>query len=171
MHAFSAVTRIDIWLAVVITLIVLLIWKTGLRFSVAGVQELVTVLNTKGGIIMVLGSLSLFFFIATIWVFYTILQDIKAGALREDNAVALLALQFCMNSAFSLCLGAMLKTMTGEAPTNTSITSSVSSSTTPHATVPLLETIEQPKTTVVTDAVKTVEAANKTVSDVAGEAK
>ena len=166
MHELAAISRFDIWTAVILTLFVLLIWRTGLRFSVAGTQELVTVLNTKGGIMLVLGSFSLFFFIATIWVFYTILQDIKAGALREDNAVALLALQFCMNSAFSLCLGEMLKTMTGEAPTNTSITSSVSSSTTPQVVKPVaLETLAQP-TVVVADAVKTVEAANKTVADV-----
>jgi hypothetical protein len=131
-NTLAGITRIDIWVTVAVSLCIILIWKAGSVINVGAIQELVTVLNTKGGIILILGVMSLLFFAVTIWLIFTIIQDLKAGTLREDNAIALLGIQFCMNSAFSLCLGAMLKTMTGEAPPNTSTTSSVSSSTTPH---------------------------------------
>jgi len=128
--------------------------------SVSSIQELATVVNTKGGIVIVLGSMSSFFFVITIWLIYVIIQDLKSHSLREDNAIVLLALQFCMNNAFSLCLGAMLKTMTGENPVLPGTT------TTTIATSPV-----EPKTaTTSTTTVSTVpvEEAGKTATTVNG---
>lgn len=110
--------RLDIFIAVgvfCLTLIVMRLTKN--RLSTQAFQEVASAMNTKGGNVLVLAIMSLFFFVATMWLAFVVLQDIKAGTLREDNAIALMALQFCMNSAFSACLGAMLKTMTGESPT------------------------------------------------------
>lgn len=121
MHAFFAalgLDRMDIFVAVgAMFAMYVLLRLTKSSVSPQGFQEVASVLNTKGGNVLVLAGMSMFFFAATIWLAFIIIQDIKAGTLREDNAIALMALQFCMNSAFSACLGAMLKTMTGESPT------------------------------------------------------
>ena len=39
---------------------------------------------------------------------------IESGKLREDNAIALMAMQFCTTGAFAASMGAMLTMMTGD---------------------------------------------------------
>ena len=126
---FGGITKYDVWIGLLLVLIAYMVTRVHVAPTVSSIQDLVTILNTKGGIILTLGLLSLTFFFVTIGMFYIIIQDLKAKTLTVDNAVALMALQFCMNSAFSLCLGAMLKTMTGEVPVdkaNTNITETTS---------------------------------------------
>lgn len=120
-----ALTRADFWLFVFVASTLWLVTRIHVAPTVSNIQNVVTILNTKGGIILTLGAMSIFFFIITIWMFFIILQDLKAKTLTVDNAVALMAIQFCMNSAFSVCLGAMLKTMTGDPPQPTGGSSSV----------------------------------------------
>ena len=116
--------RLDIFIAIAVFLITVIALRlTKNQVSTQGFQEVASSMNTKGGNVLVLAVMSMFFFVATMWLAFVVIQDIKAGTLREDNAIALMALQFCMNSAFSACLGAMLKTMTGESPSTPSGTS------------------------------------------------
>ena len=166
------ITKTDVWVFLLLVGIYILILRIKIVPSASAVQDFVTVLNTKGGIILTLSFLSLVFFSVTIFMFYTIIQDLKAGTLKVDNGIALMGLQFCMNSAFSLCLGALLKTMTGEIPVDKSITTTTettSKSTIPkQPEIPPQATVPTPTSTTstTTDAAKTVVDANKTVADI-----
>lgn len=90
-----------------------LAWRKQLP-SIGAIQDIVNVLNTKGGNILLLAIMAMIFFKSTLHLAYTILDQIEAKTLREDNAIALMALQFCTTSAFGGAMGAMLTMMTGE---------------------------------------------------------
>lgn len=84
--------------------------------SADSIQTLITMLNTKGGNILILSVMAMVFFRSFMHLVYVVLQQIQAQTLREDNAIALMGLQFVSTTAFGGALGALLKTMTGEAP-------------------------------------------------------
>jgi hypothetical protein len=100
-------------LVLVFLLISFAMWRNMIP-SLASLHDMVDMLNTKGGNIALLAIMALVFFKATMHLAYVILDQIEAKTLREDNAIALMALQFCTTGAFGGAMGAMLTMMTGE---------------------------------------------------------
>lgn len=78
------------------------------------IQDLATVLATKGGNIMILTSMGLIFFFAGLRLIYYCLSLSIDGKVSTDNAVMMLAITFVTGTAFGGTQGALLKTMTGE---------------------------------------------------------
>jgi hypothetical protein len=75
---------------------------------------LVELANTKGGSIILLGGMSMFFFIVGIRLVYWSANMEIDHKLESDNAMVLSAMQWITGSAFGGAFGAMIKTMTGE---------------------------------------------------------
>ena len=81
--------------------------------TVAGLRDFVNVLDSRGGNILLLALFSAYGFTATMRLFYVAFALFTAKALEPQNAVLLMALQFCTTSVFAGSFGAMLKTMSG----------------------------------------------------------
>lgn len=84
--------------------------------TVASIQALATMLNTRGGNILVLVLFSWFFFVQAMRLMYQLVWMVQTHKLTADNAFAQVGLQFVTSSAFGGAFGALLKTMTGESP-------------------------------------------------------
>jgi uncharacterized membrane protein len=114
-HFLSNLDKYDLYVALAAIAITLLAIRMLNRMpSTASIQDAVSVLNTRGGQILVLSVMSMTFFFSTLLVIVLILSGIKSGTLREDNSIALLAIQFCTTGAFGGTMGAMLTLLTGE---------------------------------------------------------
>lgn len=105
---------INIWTifgAVMIVMLFVLQWFGRLPKADA-VHDGITLLNSKGGNIVVLTLMSMWFFAHSVKLFYYTLDQVQRGTLQENNAFALMGLQFVTSSAFGGAFGALLKTMT-----------------------------------------------------------
>lgn len=127
-------------IGIVVTFVVLQ-WAKKLP-SPAAVQEVLAALNSRGGNILILSAFSVYFFHDAISLFYNLLEQVKAGTLKPDNAYALMALQFVTTTAFGGFSGALLKTMTGES-SKARVTDSPAPSPAP---APPVAPVEPPKT-------------------------
>jgi len=78
------------------------------------IQDLFTVLNSRSGNIVMLAVASVYFFTQSLRLFYVLMDYSRDGKIGQDNAFALMALQFVTSTAFGGAFGALLKTMTGE---------------------------------------------------------
>ena len=76
--------------------------------------DLITAANSRGGNILILSVASIYFFSHSIRLFYLLMDYSKDGKIGQDNAFALMGLQFATSTAFGGAFGALLKTMTGE---------------------------------------------------------
>jgi hypothetical protein len=77
-------------------------------------RDLVALLNTKGGIILLLWITSLIFFAVGMKMVYWGVNRMLEGKLSTDNALILSAFNWITGSAFGGAFGALLKTMVGE---------------------------------------------------------
>jgi fumarate reductase subunit D len=121
-------------IAVVVILYCLFLYLGKLP-SMESVQRLATLLDTKGGNIIVLTSLALYFFHDATVMYYVVIDKIKDGTITADNGIALNGLMFA-TGAFSGVSGALLKVMSGADPakgvtTTTATTVTASTETTP----------------------------------------
>jgi hypothetical protein len=91
-----------------------------------GVQDFASMLNSKGGNILILGTFSLFFFITGMRMVYWCLEQNIEGKLSADNAVMMMGITFVTGSCFGGSFSSMLKVMSGESP----VTASTSTTTT-----------------------------------------
>jgi hypothetical protein len=82
--------------------------------SVDSIQALAAVTNSKGGNILVLGTMSLIFFFTAMRLTYWCLDRMIDGKLTADNAVVMMGLTFVTGSAFGGSFSSMLKAMSGE---------------------------------------------------------
>ena|ERR1700690_3515576 len=101
-----------------ITLVVLiysLFLYLGRLPSMESLQKFVTILDTKGGNILVLVLLALYFFHDATVMYYVLIDKIKDGTIATDNGIALNGLMFA-TGAFSGVSGALLKVMSGADP-------------------------------------------------------
>lgn len=108
--------KADIYI-VLVTIIILYAagaWKNKLP-SNASVHSMVSLIDTKGGNILILGLLAIYFFHRTEEMYYAVMKLVHDGAIASDNGTALNGLLFC-NGAFSGVIGALLKVMTGTEP-------------------------------------------------------
>ena len=122
-------------------LLVLVLLKTSP--SLTSIRAILEMLNTRSGNILLLAIMSMFFFWETLHLAYYILSMIEVGKLHEDNAIALMAMQFCTTGAFAASMGAMLTMMTGDKslPSHLPTTATTTTVTVPPATV--VETVAQ----------------------------
>lgn len=100
--------------------------------SMQSIQDFVALVNSRGGNIVILAGGSIYFFKWSMFLFMKLLNMVKDGTIKQDNAFALMAIQFVTTAAFGGVAGALLKTMTGESSRartsdndNSNVTSSV----------------------------------------------
>jgi hypothetical protein len=97
--------------------------------SVGSVRDLAELLNTKGGVILMLGAMSMaFFFTGMRWLYWSTMLIVHKE-LAADNALVLNGFNWISGAAFMGAFGAMLNAMKGEAapPQNgSSMTTTVS---------------------------------------------
>lgn len=112
--AFPTITRTDVWIAVLLSLLVTLAIKA-CRVQTpdpAKVQAFATISNTKGGIILILLGLWLFTLVITaIFSVWIIVRGVD-----PQHPVAITFLAMLTGTAFGNVNGALFKTMTGEDP-------------------------------------------------------
>jgi hypothetical protein len=82
--------------------------------STKSIGEFTNVLNSRGGNILILTVAAYYFFRYSMYLFSDLLRMVREKTISEDNAFALMAIQFVTTSAFGGAMGALLKTMTGE---------------------------------------------------------
>lgn len=111
--------------------------------SVQAVQDLATLVNTKGGNILVLLFLTMVFFFTGVGLIYWALNRMQEGKLAADNAVLMMGLSWVLGTAFGGSFSSMLKVMSGENPIPPAGTTTTS--TTSVATVPVSSKAEADK--------------------------
>ena len=104
--------------------------------STESIQNLATVLATKGGNIMILTGMGFVFFFAGLRLIYYCLSLSIDGKVSTDNAVMMLAITFVTGTAYGGTQGALLKTMTGENVKSGDTVSSTVTVTTPPSVPP-----------------------------------
>lgn len=110
--------RLELWLPIVFFFLAWAImqWNDKLP-STKSIQHFVSIINSRGGNIIILAASSVYFFKYSMYIFMDLLTMVKDKTISEDNAFALMAIQFVTTSAFGGSMGALLKTMTGESST------------------------------------------------------
>ena len=81
--------------------------------AVESIRKFTSMLDDRGGNILVLGLLTAWFFVVTVKLFYHAITMISNNAIKADDAILLMALNTVSSSAFGTCFGALLKTMSG----------------------------------------------------------
>jgi len=82
--------------------------------AVTSVRDLAELLNTKGGIILMLGAMSMvFFFTGMRWLYWSTMLIVHKE-LAADNALVLNGFNWVSGAAFMGAFGAMLNAMKGE---------------------------------------------------------
>jgi hypothetical protein len=81
--------------------------------QVESIRRFASMLDDRGGNILVLGLLTCWFFIVTVKLFYHAIAMSAAGMIKENDAIMLLALNTVSSGFAGTCFGALLKTMNG----------------------------------------------------------
>lgn len=110
-------------------------WYKGKLPTTGELQDLTTILNSRGGNILILAIASVYFFHRAEIMYYAVVEMIKAGTIGADNGIALNGLTFD-TGAFGSAFGALLKTMSPDAPSPLSSASSATVTTTKTTTHP-----------------------------------
>jgi len=112
--ALPNITRLDVWLVIVLTALVYLAIKAcRAKFpDPAILQGYATICNTKGGIILILLCL----WLLTLGVTTTFCMWVIVKGIDPQNAVVIFMLGVLSGTAFGNVNGAFFKTMTGEDP-------------------------------------------------------
>lgn len=97
--------------------IVLMQWNKKLP-TIDSLNRLTSVLNARGGNILVLLILVVFFYASAMKFFYWTIERIMEGKLTADNALVATGVTFVTGTAFGMVLSPMLKAMTGESSTS-----------------------------------------------------
>lgn len=84
--------------------------------NVQNISACANILNSKGGNLMLLAGLSLWFFAIAMRYIYFLIAMMVHKELTVDNAVALSGFNFVTGTAFGGAFGALLKAMSGETP-------------------------------------------------------
>jgi hypothetical protein len=104
-------------------------WYKGKMPTTGELQDFATILNSRGGNILILSLASIYFFHRSESMYYIVVQMIKSGTITADNGIALNGLTFD-TGAFGAAFGALLKTMQPDSISPPSSTSSGSTTTT-----------------------------------------
>jgi hypothetical protein len=120
----------EMWAGVIVVyLSFMVMWYQGKLPSVGVWQDFATITNSRGGNIIILAVASVFFFYRAEHMYYTVVQLIQNGTIASDNGIALNGLTFD-TGAFGSAFGALLKTMSPDAPSPAPSTSTGTTSTT-----------------------------------------
>lgn len=84
------------------------------RYEPKQLRELVSILNTKGGNILLLSFFSMAFFYSSMQMFYFGLNLIVDKKISPENAVLLMGIAFVTGSAFGGAFGALITMLSGE---------------------------------------------------------
>lgn len=121
-HFLNSITHFDFY--VVITIVTFIYCaKRGLLPSTEAVRRLTSMLDDRGGNILVLVVLTSWFVVMTVKMFYFAIDQIANKHVTADNAILLMALNTIASGFAGTCFGALLKTMSGSmtvAPPNAS---------------------------------------------------
>jgi hypothetical protein len=85
--------------------------------AVESIRRLMSALDDRGGNIVVLVALTVWFFAQAIYMFYFAINMIGSGKIDGKDAVLLMGLQFVTGVAFGGSFGALLKTLNGQVST------------------------------------------------------
>lgn len=111
-NIFGAFTHVD---AVILTTVV--IWAVlnylNLLPDIASVQKLIGIMNDRGGNLVQLLFLTIYFFKWSVWFFIYSMNKVENGNLTKDDTIMIMAITFVTGTAFGGAWGAFLKTMTG----------------------------------------------------------
>jgi hypothetical protein len=105
--------RIDVVLLMLFFAAVVVLALANKLPTVQGFSEFVHILNTPGGLILVLGVMTMVFFEAAIRMFYHCIYLVTQGKLDEKSAVLMMGIQFVTGAAFGGAAGVLYKTMDG----------------------------------------------------------
>lgn len=87
--------------------------RRGLLPPVETIRKFTSMLDDRGGNILVLGLLTSWFFVVTVKLFYHTIGMISNGQIKPDDAIMLDALNTVSGTFAGTCFGALLKTLTG----------------------------------------------------------
>ena|SRR6185312_1670352 len=98
------------------TLLVLffIMWWAGKFPSIETIHNLAELANTKGGIILLLYTMTFVYFLASVRFGYWVISRSSDGKVSTENALVLALFSFITGSAFGGSASAMYKTMTGD---------------------------------------------------------
>lgn len=82
--------------------------------QIGSVRKFLELVGSRSGEIIILSLFTMWFFAHSMKLFYYTLDQVQRGTLQENNAYALMGLQFITSTAFGGAFGALLKTMSGE---------------------------------------------------------
>lgn len=103
------------WIAIVLIIVLLAILQFAKRLpSREGAIDMIGALNSRGGNILVLAGLSIWFFQVGMKFMYYLIEMVSAKKLDDSNSLAMLGIQWITGAAFGGAFGALLKTMTGD---------------------------------------------------------
>lgn len=110
-HVFS-INPIHVY-AMIGLLTFLYLVKTDKLPTPEALRKMISMLDDRGGNILVLGLFAAWFFVVTVKLFYHAFAVMQDGVIKADNAILLMALNTVSSGAFGTCFGALLKTMSG----------------------------------------------------------
>lgn len=82
--------------------------------DIQSIKDLVDALNSRGGNLLALLFLTVYFFRWSMRIIFHALEMLRTNQLKADNAVLILGLTFVTSSAFGGAFAALLKTMSGQ---------------------------------------------------------
>jgi hypothetical protein len=129
----SGINRADFYIVLTIATFVYLARK-GMLPSTESIRRLTSMLDDRGGNILVLMSMTIWFVAMTGKLFYYSFHEMESGVLKPDNAILLMALNTMSGTFAGTCFGALLKTMSGSmtvAPPNASTAGGMSIASSP----------------------------------------
>jgi hypothetical protein len=115
--------------ALAIFLIVwMILFLTKRNPEMASVRIFMDMFSDRGPIIVILGAMSIYFFVSSMRLFYVAVDLMVQQKLDAQNAIVLMGIQFATGSAFGGAFGAMLTTMKANAPPPDNIATTTTSS-------------------------------------------
>jgi hypothetical protein len=136
MRALLMSTNMEVWISLWLMFLCFIgMWYKGKLPSIGELQDLTTILNSRGGNIMILAAASVYFFYRSEHMYVKVIELVNSNKMTADNGIALNGLTFD-TGAFGAAFGALLKTMSPDAPSPVSSTSVSSTSTTKTETHP-----------------------------------
>jgi hypothetical protein len=116
-NVMQHLTRWDFYFTFLVAVYVLLKMTNNLP-AVESIRRLMSALDDRGGNIVVLVALTVWFFAQAIYMFYFAINMIGSGKIDGKDAVLLMGLQFVTGVAFGGSFGALLKTLNGQVSTS-----------------------------------------------------
>ena len=109
--------QLEVFIGLFVALLAVMQWFNKLP-SIKTISDLSATLNSRGGNILVLGSMAVFFFMIAVRFTYYVMSLSINGKLDASDSIAMAAFTWITGSAFGGAFTSMVKAMTGEDPPN-----------------------------------------------------